>query len=30
MSNASIGDKNPGAESVMVTYALPVGKIFEN
>jgi lipid A 3-O-deacylase len=30
MSNASIGDKNPGAESVMVTYALPVAKIFED
>ncbi|MDP6692266.1 MAG: acyloxyacyl hydrolase [Alphaproteobacteria bacterium] len=28
MSNASIGDKNPGAESLMLTYALPVGNLF--
>ena len=28
MSNASIGDKNPGTESLMLTYALPVRKIF--
>ena len=28
ISNASIGDKNPGAESLMLTYALPVGNIF--
>ena len=28
MSNASIGDKNPGAESLMMTYALPVGSLF--
>ena len=30
MSNASIGDKNPGTESLMLTYALPVRKIFGN
>jgi lipid A 3-O-deacylase len=28
MSNASIGDKNPGTESAMVYYSIPVGKIF--
>ena len=28
MSNASIGDKNPGTESLMLTYALPVKSIF--
>mgnify|MGYP001262377340 CR=1 FL=1 len=28
MSNASIADKNPGAESLMLTYALPVSNIF--
>ncbi|MBL6951551.1 MAG: acyloxyacyl hydrolase [Alphaproteobacteria bacterium] len=30
ISNASIGDKNPGAESLMLTYALPVSKLFGN
>ncbi|MBT4488902.1 MAG: acyloxyacyl hydrolase, partial [Rhodospirillaceae bacterium] len=28
ISNASIGDKNPGAESLMLTYALPVRNLF--
>jgi len=28
MSNASIGDKNPGTESLMLTYALPVRGLF--
>ena len=28
MSNASIGDKNPGAESLMITYALLAGSLF--
>jgi len=28
MSNASIGDKNPGTESLILTYALPVRSIF--
>ncbi len=28
MSNASIGDKNPGSESLMLTYALPIRSFF--
>lgn len=28
LSNASIYNKNPGTESVILTYSLPVGKIF--
>ena len=28
MSSASIGDKNPGTESIMVTYALPIENLF--
>ncbi|MDA1099756.1 MAG: acyloxyacyl hydrolase [Proteobacteria bacterium] len=28
MSNASIGDKNPGSESLMLTYAVPVRSLF--
>ena len=28
MSNASIGDKNPGTESLMVTYAKPLRNLF--
>ena len=28
MSNASIGDKNPGTESLMLNYALPVSNLF--
>jgi len=28
MSNASIGDKNPGAESLVLTYAIPTSKLF--
>ena len=27
LSNASIGDKNPGTESLMLTYAIPVRKL---
>jgi hypothetical protein len=27
MSNASIGDKNPGAESLMLNYSIPIGSI---
>jgi len=30
MSNASIGDKNPGTENLMVTYAIPVRILFGN
>ena len=30
MSNASIGDKNPGTESLMVTYATPVRILLGN
>ena len=30
MSNASIGDKNPGTESLMVTYATPVRNLLGN
>lgn len=29
-SNAGLGDKNPGEESLMVTYAIPMGKLFGN
>ncbi len=28
MSNASLGNKNPGEETVFVTYAIPVGDLF--
>jgi len=28
MSSASIGDKNPGTESIMVTYSLPIENLF--
>ena len=28
MSNASLGDKNPGTESLMATYAVPVQNLF--
>ncbi len=28
MSNASIGDKNPGEESLMLNYSLPFGALF--
>lgn len=28
MSNASLGDKNPGSESLFVIYAVPVDKLF--
>ena len=30
MSNASIGDKNPGTENLMVTYAIPGRILFGN
>jgi len=30
MSNASIGRKNPGAESLVLTYAVPLRKIFSD
>lgn len=28
ISNASLGDKNPGAETILVNYSIPVGNIF--
>lgn len=28
ISNASLGDHNPGAETVMITYSVPVGSLF--
>jgi len=28
ISNASLGDHNPGAETVLVTYSVPVGSLF--
>jgi len=30
VSNAGLGDKNPGQESLMLTYAIPMGKLFGN
>jgi hypothetical protein len=29
-SNAGLGDKNPGEESLMLTYAIPMSKLFGN
>ena len=28
ISNASLGDKNPGAETILLNYSVPVGRIF--
>lgn len=28
ISNASLGDHNPGAETVLITYSVPVGSLF--
>lgn len=30
MSNASLGDSNPGAESVVLTYSMPLGRLLGN
>ncbi len=28
ISNASLGDKNPGAETILINYSVPVGSLF--